>query len=355
MFERIQRLENWPRWALTALCLGMVGMVGSLDYFTGSETFFFVFYLLAVFVAVWFAGVPLGVLISALSALVWVFGNICAGAHYSSSFIPIWNAAIMFVFYLIVVGLLARIRILHRGLEGRVRQRTAELTREIQERTFLQKKLLETSEREQRRIGYDLHDGLGQHLTGITLASHVLGQKLADKSVPESAEAWRVAELAEEAIELTRSLARNLPPVEIQAGRLVDAFQELAAKISQQLKVNCNFECSLAAPPADENLATQLYRIAQEAITNAVRHGKAKNINIVLDAAGDETALTISDDGIGLPENSRASNGMGLRIMKYRADTIGATFHIARLSSLKGTRVTCTLNAVQPENNDKKN
>jgi signal transduction histidine kinase len=343
MFDRIKQFKTWSRSSLTVLSLGIVGVVGLVDYLTGYETFFFVFYLIAVFVAVWFVGVPFGVFISALSVVVWVGTNIAAGEHYSTYFVPMWNAMIMFAFYLIVVGLLARIRTLHRELEERVRQRTAALTEEIRERTFLERMVLETSEREQRRIGYDLHDGLGQHLTGMALAGQVLGQKLADKSSPETVEARRLVELVEEAIELTRALARDLHPVEIQAGQLMDSFQELAARISQQLKVSCQFESHQAAPLADLNIATQMYRIVQEAVTNAVRHGKASHINICLDSADDEIVLTVTDDGTGLPENARAGDGMGLRIMAYRAGMIGATFHIERLSSLSGTRVTCAL------------
>ena len=117
---------------------------------------------------------------------------------------------------------------MHKELEERVRQRTVMLTNEIQERTRLQKELLETSERVQRRIGYDLHDGLCQHLTGTALAGHVLGQKLANQSLPEAAEANHLVELIQEAIELARSLARGLHPIEMQAGRLADNFQDLA-------------------------------------------------------------------------------------------------------------------------------
>jgi signal transduction histidine kinase len=343
MFERIKKFETWSRPSLTVLSLGIVGVVGSVDYLTGYETFFFIFYLLAVFVAVWFVGVPVGVLVSALSATVWIVTNIAAGEHYSSLFVPVWNAMIMFAFYLIVVGLLATLRTLQRELEERVRQRTAALSEEIQERTFLQKKLLETVEREQRRIGYDLHDGLGQHLTGMALAGQVLVQRLADKSSPETAEARRLVELVEQAIELTRTLARDLQPIEIQAGQVVNSFQVLATRVSQQFKVCCQFECHLNAPLDEMNIITQLYRIAQEAVTNAVRHGKATHINICLDSADDEIVLTVTDDGIGLPENARTGNGMGLRIMAYRASMIGATFRIERLSSLSETRVTCRL------------
>jgi signal transduction histidine kinase len=343
MVTWIKRFETWSKLSLIALCLGIVAVVGFLDYLTGYETFFFIFYLSAVFLAVWFVGSFFGGVISALSVTAWISTNIAAGERYSSYFVPVWNALIMFVFYLVVVVLLDKLRTMHKELEERVRQRTARLTKEIQERTRLQKELLETSERVQRRIGYDLHDGLGQHLTGTALAGQVLGQKLANQSLPEAAEANHLVELIQEAIELARSLARGLHPIEMQAGRLADNFQDLAVGASDRFKVSCQFEYHQAVPLPDMNVATHLYRIAQEAITNAVRHGKARNINIRLDSTADEIILTIIDDGIGLPENARNGEGLGLRIMAYRASMIGATFNIERASSLGGTRVTCTL------------
>jgi signal transduction histidine kinase len=356
MVTQIKRLETWSKPSVMALCLASVAVVGFADYLTGYEIFIFIFYLFAVFLAVWFVGGFFGGLISALSVMAWIFTNIAAGKNYSSYFIPVWNGMIMFVFYLVVVVLLARLRTMNKELEERVRQRTAMLTNEIQERTRLQKELLETSERVQRRIGNDLHDGLGQHLTGTALAGQVLGQKLAGRSLPEAAEADRLVELIQEAIELTRTLARSLHPIEMQPGRLVDNFQDLAVGASDRFKVSCQFECHPVAPlPAvnDVNAATHLYRIAQEAITNAVRHGKARHINIRLDSTADEIILTIIDDGIGLPENARNGDGLGLRIMAYRASMIGATFNIERQSSLGGTRVTCTLasNGVPEEKN----
>jgi signal transduction histidine kinase len=356
MVPWIKRFETWSKPSLMALCLTIVAAVGAVDYLTGYETFCFIFYLLAVFLAVWFVGNFSGALISALSVTAWISSNIATGERYSSYFVPVWNAMIMFAFYLVVVVLLAKLRTLHKELEDWGRRRIAELTNELQTRTRLQKELLETSERVQRRIGSDLHDGLCQHLTGTALAGQVLGQKLAGRSLPEAAEADRLVELIQEAIELTRTLARNLHPIEIQAGRLADNFQELAADASNRFKVSCQFECHPAAPVPDVNdvnVAAHLYRIAQEAITNAVRHGKARHINLRLDSTANEMVLTISDDGLGLPENAGNGDGLGLHTMAYRASMIGATFNIARLSSLGGTRVTCTLafNGVPGEKN----
>ena len=336
----LKRLDAWPKQIVALICIVWVTLVGLVDYATGYETFFFTFYLLAVFLATWRLGGAFGALVSALSGTAWVSANAEAGARYSSYFVPVWNALIMFAIYLIVVFLLARLKKMHAELEERVRLRTAALTREMQDRMRLQKELLETSDREQRRIGRVLHDGLCQHLTGTALAGHLLGQKLADKSAAEAAAAARLVQLVEEAIELTRDLSLQLDPVELKAGKLTDHLADLAAGISQRFKVACHFECSLTRPLDDAAVATHLFRIAQEAVANAVKHGQAAHINIGLDSADDEIVLTVTDDGVGLPGNIPDGAGMGLRTMAYRADLIGAAFKIERLST-RGTRVTC--------------
>jgi signal transduction histidine kinase len=351
----MKQFETWSKLSLSAFCVAVVTAVGLVDYVTGYETFFFIFYLVAVFLAVWFVGVPLGILISALSVIAWVSTNIAAGERYSSYFVPVWNALIMFAFYLVVVGLLAKLRTLQQGLEERVRRRTVALTREIEERMRLQTELLAVSEREQRRISHDLHDGLCQHLTGTALGSHVLGEKLAAQALPEAGEANRLAALVEEAIELTRTLARGLYPMEANAGQVFDNFRELAASKSKRFKVDCRFECHEDVPLTDPKVAAQLFRIAQEATLNAIRHGQAQHINICLDAVDGEIALTITDDGQGLPESATNGPGMGLRLMAYRADMIGATFKIEPLPR-NGTRVTCLLPTEgQPTSHVKKN
>ena len=324
------------------ICIEIVTVVGIVDYLTGYETFFFIYYLLAVFLATWFVGKYFGTLTAALSVAAWVSANLAGGAHYSSYFVPVWNALIMFAFYLVVVMLVAKLRGLQQGLEERVSERTAELTRETQERIRLQGELLETSEREQRRIGRELHDGLCQHLTGTAMMSQAFAQKLAEKSLPESTEATRMVTLVEQAIELTRSLSRGLNPIDLKAGGLLDNLQELAAETSKHCQTRCQVEGHQIVPLQDADIAGNLFRIAQEAVANAVRHGQAKNINLGFDYADEEIVLTITDDGSGIPENP-SQDGQGLRNMAYRAEMIGAVLQIERISSSSGTRVTCIL------------
>jgi signal transduction histidine kinase len=345
MMTWLKRFDTWPKQVVILCCILFVTLVGFVDYLTGYETFFFTFYLVAIFLGTWRVSVAFGVLISALSVAAWISSNIEAGQHYSSYFVPVWNAAIMFAIYLIIVFLLAGLKKIHEELEERVRLRTAALTREIQERMRLQKELLETSDREQRRIGRDLHDGLCQHLTGTALAGHVLEQKLGVKSQVEAGEAARLVQLIEEAIELTRDLSHQLDPVELKAGKLTDHLEDLAADTSQRFKVVCHFDCSLTHPLDDATVATHLYRIAQEAVACAVKRSRVGHINLGLDSAADGIVLTITDDGAALLEKMQDANLESfalLRASAYRADLIGATFNIERLAT-RGTRVTCVL------------
>ena len=216
---RLKSLHAWPKQVVALACILIVITVGWLDYITGYETFFFTFYLLAIFWGTWQVNALFGGLLSALSVTAWISSNIEAGEHYSSYFVPVWNAAIMFAIYLIIVVLLARLKAAQADLEERVRLRTKALSREIQERLRVQKDLVETTDREQRRIGRELHDGLCQHLTGTALAGHLLGQKLGQAAPAEAAEATRLVQLIEEAIELTRDLSHQLDPGRIQGGQ----------------------------------------------------------------------------------------------------------------------------------------
>ncbi len=338
--EPLPRSRKSRRKAIAG-ALGIVFLVGVVDYLSGYEITFSVFYLVAITVAVWFVGARFGIFISALSVACWLAGDFAAGAKYASRFVPGWNAVIALVFYLVMVGVLSRLRALHDELEAKVRARTAALTEEMAKRELLEKELLAVSEREQQRIGHDLHDSLCQHLTGTALAGQVLGGKLAAQARPEAADAHRIVALVEEGITLARNLARGLAPVELEAEGLAVALREFAKNTAERFKIDCRFAAPHPAPIDDLATALHLFRIAQEATANAIRHGHAKQVLISLSAVREGLRLTIQDDGCGLPDTLPERRGMGLHIMQHRAAMIGASLAIRR--EPPGTVVSCFL------------
>lgn len=341
MVAWIKRFEQQSRALLVFASLALVIAVGIVDYVTGWELSFSVFYLLALGLAVWFVGMRFAWFLSALSVAVSLAGDLANGGRYSSRLVPWWNAAIVLAFYLVVVWLLAKLRTLYAELEARVRQRTAALTEEMAERQRLEREILLVSEREQRRIGHDLHDNLCQHFTATALAGQVLTERLGARALPEAIDAGKVVKMVEEGIDLARNLARGLYPVELEAEGLMAAFQEFADTITKGARVHCVFECDSPVLIHDDVAATHLYRIVQEAVRNALRHGKAQRIDINLFERDGRVKLTVEDNGTGMPEGGPAPNGLGLRIMAHRAAMIGGSLSIEPAPT-GGTMVTCS-------------
>lgn len=212
--------------------------------------------------------------------------------------------------------------------------------RDITERKRLEQEILEISNREQRRIGQDLHDGLGQELAGIQLMAEVLEHDLSKKSKLGAKQAGKIAEHVRRTISHTRMLARGLSPVEVEANGLMSALGELAKSASALLRIDCRFHCPKPVLVKDNAAATHLYRIAQEAINNAVKHGRAAHVRIELFSKGKLRRLAVTDNGTGFKKAKAGHSGMGLRIMKYRADVIGGTLAILPAEG-RGTVVTC--------------
>ena len=342
MVRLFERLERSSKLTLILAGLAVLALIGIIDYLSGFELLFSVFYLLEVGLAAWFVGKGFGLLMSVLSVVVWIGGDVAAGAHYSNLVVPVWNAVILMVFYFIVVWLLAHLRVLHRELEARVAERTLALRREMAERQRLEEEILQVSEREQQRIGHDLHDSLCQHLTATAMAGQVLGERLSARALPEASDAGKIVTLVEEGIELARNLAHGLYPLEMEAEGLTAAFQQLAGSVTKTARLLCVFECDEPVVIHDNAVATHLYRITQEAVRNAVRHGKPKRIGISLSQDDRLIKLAVEDDGLGVPEDLSSNQGLGIRIMAHRAAIIGATFAIEPAPT-GGTIVTCSL------------
>ena len=211
-------------------------------------------------------------------------------------------------------------------------------TSESENRT-LERRILEISDEEQRRIGHDLHDGLGQQLTGITLIARHLEHRLANANSPDAQEASKVAGLAKSAVEWTHDLCRSLSPPALESSGLPEALRQLAANAESIFRIDCTFEQSGEVEPIDLASGVHLYRIAQEAISNAVRHGNAKHVRLQLQ----NHQIQIIDDGTGIEPDAQPAEGMGLRIMRYRAKMIGAAIEV-RARESGGTLVSCRYN-----------
>ncbi len=216
------------------------------------------------------------------------------------------------------------------------------IVRDETQRRELQAELLASVNREQRRIGSDLHDGLGQELTGIALLLRGLESRIDRGLLLEAADVADIIQLVNQAIQSTRSMARGLSPVDIEHGGLIFALRALAERASALYGLNIKFS-SKADGPLTLSAATKmhLYRIAQEALTNAARHAQAQDVVLRLSVQGEKVLLTIKDDGQGLKDS--ADIGMGLKIMRYRCEIIGASLAITS-AKRAGTRITCALN-----------
>ncbi len=214
------------------------------------------------------------------------------------------------------------------------------IVRDVTERKRLEEEVLEISARERRRIGDDLHDGLGQYLAAIAVKAKLLEDDLAAAASSHKPKAEKLVRLVNNAIQQTRTLARGLDPIEVEANGLVPALQKLACETEDLFRVVCALRCDRPVLPMSKSIGLQLYRIAQEGINNAVKHGKPRRIEIGLATEPTHVRLRIKDDGCGFRLDTARRGGMGLRIMQYRAHVIGGVLTIQSRPN-RGTEVQC--------------
>jgi PAS domain S-box-containing protein len=213
---------------------------------------------------------------------------------------------------------------------------------DVTERKALEKEVLEIAAAEQRRIGHDLHDTVGQEMTALGLMADSLMSALQEHSPTDVPLAAKIVQGVRRTLNQVRALSRGLVPVEVRAHGLMAALADLTARIDQESGVTCRFACPNLVLVEDNTTATHLYRIAQEAVGNALKHGQATQVEVDLGVTDGLLTLRITDDGIGMRDQGVKTEGLGLKIMRYRADSIRASLSIESPAQ-GGTLVTCTL------------
>ncbi len=228
-------------------------------------------------------------------------------------------------------------------LEARVKERTAELRaankkleREIQRRKGLEGEILEISDREQQRIGQELHDELCQHLTAVAFMTRAIALRLKNHRVIEFEDLDKISELVNQGATDARNIARGLHTAEVDAARLLPAIRDLVSR--EIWKTPCRLEVKTKLDLHDDAVASHLYRLLREAVINAHKHAQAKEIVVGISRSNGEIVFSVTDDGIGVPAGKKNRHGLGFYIMNYRARTIGARLEVKRRQR-RGTRV----------------
>ena len=332
-------LRKMPAWVMILVLPILSAAIGWMDYLTGWEWSLFVLYALPIFLAVWWRGRNAGLLLAGWSAVIWWLAN-QAGSPYQTELgynLAMFSRFVYFAFA--AIGGAA----IHNKQES-----DAARIRMLEERRQLEKDLVSVSEHEQQRIGQDLHDGLCQQLAAIGCAARALADDLQARSLPEAQDASQIEDLIQQAVLEARSLARGIFPVHVDRSGLSTALSELASTTSRLTGVAIEVKEGAEVHLSDPEVSMHLYRIAQEAVANAVRHSGATLIKIGLETHAGLLELRIEDNGCGLAASRQAAReGMGLRTMRYRAQALGAEFSIKdRVAG--GTVVACLLR-VKPD------
>ncbi len=322
-----------PRWLVWVEALGSVALIGWLDYLTGWEWSLFLFYAFPILLVVREMGRDVGFAFAAACGIVWYVAN-----HHDNPYQTRWGFALagftrLFYFsVLVVAGAAVRDRV--EAARGKIAalERTRELEGEI----------LRASEREKHRLGQDLHDGLGPHLASIGYATTFLADELRLGNHPGAERADQIREMTVKALELTRALARGIFPVQMDSTGLCTALEDLAKTTSALTGVSVEFFESGHPVIGDQESAMHLFRIAQEAVSNALRHSAARTITIGLNRKTDSVNLIIADDGRGMEPQRKHSTSIGLRSMEYRARALHAELHIETRPN-EGTIISCEM------------
>jgi signal transduction histidine kinase len=327
-------LKRIPSWVLSISLPFSTVALGWLDYITGWEWSLFVLYAIPICIAVWWKGRNAGLVMAVVSAITWWAAN-QAGSPYQT--LLGYNLAMVsrFVYFAFAAIGFSAIRNKQETDAARIQM--------LEEHRQLEHDIVTVSEYEQQRIGQDLHDGLCQQLAAIGCAVRALADDLQARSLPEAEDAAHIEESIQQAVLEARSLARGIFPVHVDCSGLSTSLADLARTNSRLTGVQIQLTEWADVHVGDPEVAMHLYRIAQEAVANAVKHSGAHAVSISLEARDNELEMRIEDNGEGLASVDMAKpGGMGLRTMRYRAQAVGAHLTIEPRPG-GGTLVRCRL------------
>ena len=327
-------LRKQPRFLLFVEVVALEIVVGLIDYLTGYDVTIYPIYSIPILVMVWFGDMKMAAVISVLSALFWWEVDKASGHFYISEWLRIWEAVMHFMFFSLVM---------FAGWVFKKQRDNMRAQLELLERAQqLEQEIITISERERQRIGRDLHDEVCQYLAAIGITTSMLKQQLESQSHALAKNAGDIASLLQDAAMRTRDLARGLSPVDRDEGGLESALEELASTTSKLAGISCTIICPETVAITDNLQKIHLFRIAQEALSNALKHGRARSVVIALEVSDGTFSLRVSDDGVGFNPIPGEGKGMGLKIMRYRARMISGKLEIQPNSPF-GTVVVCTI------------
>jgi signal transduction histidine kinase len=333
---------KWGKLRSIAAIAGLIFMIGEVDYLFGADVSLRPFYSGPVILAVIWLGWRTAIPVAFLSSATWFLSDYFAGSTIVRGLPGVWNLLIVIWMELCLIWMIQSLITLQARIEAKVVKRTEALNESLAAQERLRWELLGLTARERNSMGQELHDGLCQHLTGTALAAQVLAEKLDRRGEPSAGEARKLVGLIQEGISQTRGFAHGLLLATIEPDNLVAELQELCSATLQVSGIECNVEAGKQARAPDPTTAAELFRIAQEAVRNAVRHAGARSIQIILTADNRDFVMEIVDDGCGFTPAGRSGPGLGIGIMEHRAASISGRFSI-RSSSGGGTCVRCAV------------
>lgn len=334
-----ERLRDLPNALVVSALLILSIAIGWADFASGWELSLFIFYALPIALAVWRFGTPAGLFVSAFCGVIWWIANE-AEQPYETLLGYVWALFSRLFYFGVVVFAVTTVR--------NKQKADAAYIRMLEERRQMEEDIVRVSEHEQQRIGQDLHDGLCQNLAAIGCAVRVLAEELQTQNIPGAKDAEMIEGAIQQSVLEARNLARGIFPVHVDRSGLSAALVDLAKTMSGLTGASIVVKDPVDVSVEQPDVSMHLYRIAQEALANAVRHSGATEIVISMNVIGDDLELRIEDNGSGIDERAGSQgDGMGLRTMRYRSQTLGATLEAAR-RAVGGTCVSCRLQLKQP-------